>query len=124
MCPESLCATSARGDQYDSFSYRTAKEVNASRKCKTASEQSAKTECSYSFAGIRLRLVLDPRDPQSNVFLVESGPAGKDTFLKFGGVHTCAIISHYGRAGEMAHVFISPRSGDVYMSWDVPACAK
>jgi hypothetical protein len=60
------------------------------------------------------------------VFTVLSAPSEKGTYLKFGGVHRCAIFSHYGKGGlsEMAHVFISPKTGDVSLRWDVDACVR
>jgi hypothetical protein len=115
-------APARAADEYDSFAYKVGKEINASRKCRTTDAQSGKQECTYAFKGMRLVLVLDPRLPRGNSFLVESAPSGKDTFLKFGGLHGCATISHYGKSNEIAHVFISPKDGSVYTSWDVAAC--
>jgi hypothetical protein len=118
-----LAASAFAGDPQPSAE-RIASVITATRQCTAPNSQSAKLECSYSFNGIRVSLVMEPSNPTSNTFLVKSGPTDEDTFLKFGGMHSCAIISHYGKHGEMAHVFISPKDGDVYTRWDVAACAK
>ncbi|WP_248359325.1 hypothetical protein [Anaeromyxobacter oryzae] len=81
-------------------------------------------ECTYSFEGMTLVLVLDPRNPEYNAFTVKAAPSGDSTFLKFGGTHSCALITYIGsKPGEVANVFISQRTGDVLTEHDM-ACAK
>jgi hypothetical protein len=114
-----LLASSVRAE--DSFQYGVARRINAGRSCNVTSGTT--TECHYEFNGIKLTLVLTPRTPEENAFSVISGPTSPRTWLKFGGLHRCAIIAHHGdKLGEWAYVFISPRDGDVYIDWDVPAC--
>jgi len=111
--------TAARSEE--SFEYRVARRINQSLACHVT--RGTVTECEYEFEGIKLSLVLDPGNPDDNAFVVRSAPRGRNTWLKFGGRHRCAIISHHGNtAGEMALVFISPRDGDIYSEWNVPAC--
>lgn len=121
----SLAVLGSRATADGAFADRVAREINTSRKCETQ-PGTAVVECTYKFNGIVLGLVLDPREPQTNVFYVKSAPSpGSRTFLKFGGLHACAMISHAGKdPGEVAFVFISPKTGDVLTDWKVPACAK
>lgn len=114
-----VLASSARGDE--SFEYSVARRINQSRACHITTGTAM--ECEYEFMGIRLVLAMDPGNPDDNVFLVRSAPTTKGTFLKFGGRHLCATIGHMGgEPVDVAYVFISPRNGDVYTDWDVPAC--
>jgi hypothetical protein len=120
-----MIVLASQADADGAFADRIAREVNASRKCETKAG-TAVVECTYRFDGIVLGLVLDPREPKMNVFDVKSAPSpGARTSLKFGGLHACATISHMGaNPGELAFVFISPKTGDVFTDWKVPACAR
>jgi hypothetical protein len=64
---------------------------------------------------------MDTRQPEENAFSVQAGPADEQVFLRFGGKHRCATISYASPEGP-AFAFISPKDGDVYTAWDLPAC--